>query len=78
MQKKSKKTGDGEENGGPTTVVLMVEMDCEGCSNKVKGSLKGFDGSVVKTCNMPLSIPDLFFSFNSFFAFLRFSQGIIR
>ncbi|RWR79382.1 heavy metal-associated isoprenylated plant protein 3 isoform X1 [Cinnamomum micranthum f. kanehirae] len=42
-KKKSNKKSDGDENG-PITVILTVDMHCEGCSKKVIGSLKGFQG----------------------------------
>ncbi|XXG40567.1 hypothetical protein AAC387_Pa01g1250 [Persea americana] len=46
MGKKKKSNdnkADGDENG-PITVILTVDMHCEGCSKKAIGSLKGFQG----------------------------------
>ncbi|KAM0949671.1 putative heavy metal-associated isoprenylated plant protein/5/6 [Dioscorea sansibarensis] len=45
---KEKKGGDGGKKegggGGPVTVVLKVDMHCEGCAKKVKKSVKNFEG----------------------------------
>ncbi|KAJ0967311.1 hypothetical protein J5N97_024228 [Dioscorea zingiberensis] len=51
--KEKKKEGDGGKKeggggggggGGQVTVVLKVDMHCEGCAKKVKKSVKGFEG----------------------------------
>ncbi|XP_010935709.1 heavy metal-associated isoprenylated plant protein 3 [Elaeis guineensis] len=53
MAKKGKKEGqggggggggEGKKDDGTITVVLKVDMDCEGCVEKVKKSVKGFKG----------------------------------
>lgn len=56
MQKKKKneneKNGEGGGGGGagknkeenPVTVVLKVDMHCEGCANKIIKCVKGFEG----------------------------------
>ncbi|XP_038970862.1 heavy metal-associated isoprenylated plant protein 3 [Phoenix dactylifera] len=49
MGKKGKKEGEGgggegKKDDGTITVVLKVNMHCEGCAEKVKRSVKGFEG----------------------------------
>ncbi|KAL8152854.1 hypothetical protein V2J09_010614 [Rumex salicifolius] len=39
-----KSSGDGGAGAGPTTVVLKVDLHCEGCAQKVKRSLKHIKG----------------------------------
>eukprot|EP00268_Persea_americana_P029360 TRINITY_DN283_c0_g1_i3.p1 TRINITY_DN283_c0_g1~~TRINITY_DN283_c0_g1_i3.p1 ORF type:complete len:288 (+),score=85.99 TRINITY_DN283_c0_g1_i3:410-1273(+) len=39
-----KKGDGGKKEEGPITVVLKVDMHCEGCAKKVKRAVKGFDG----------------------------------
>ncbi|RWR91587.1 heavy metal-associated isoprenylated plant protein 3 isoform X1 [Cinnamomum micranthum f. kanehirae] len=39
-----KKGDGGKKEDGPITVVLKVDMHCEGCAKKVKRAVKGFDG----------------------------------
>ncbi|XP_078446132.1 heavy metal-associated isoprenylated plant protein 3-like [Wolffia australiana] len=51
-----KKKDEGEKNKkeeGPITVVLKVDMHCEGCARKVRHAVKGFGGieSVSTDCN---------------------------
>ncbi|XP_077220596.1 heavy metal-associated isoprenylated plant protein 3-like [Tasmannia lanceolata] len=41
---KKKKEGDKKREEGPITVVLKVDMHCEGCANRVRKSVKGFQG----------------------------------
>lgn len=56
-----KKKGGGGDNGGgkkeamgPTTVVLKVDMHCEGCALKVKKAVKGFPGTNSTITNLSL------------------------
>ncbi|XP_010253988.1 PREDICTED: heavy metal-associated isoprenylated plant protein 3-like [Nelumbo nucifera] len=39
-----KKADGGKKDDGSITVVLKVDMHCEGCAKKVKRSVKGFEG----------------------------------
>ncbi|MQM08615.1 hypothetical protein Taro_041473 [Colocasia esculenta] len=43
-EKKKDKGGEKKKDDGPITVVLKVDMHCEGCARKVKHSVKGFEG----------------------------------
>lgn len=36
--------GEGKKDDGTITVVLKVDMHCDGCAEKVKKSVKGFEG----------------------------------
>uniref|UniRef100_A0A1D1XIT1 HMA domain-containing protein n=1 Tax=Anthurium amnicola TaxID=1678845 RepID=A0A1D1XIT1_9ARAE len=45
QKKKAEGGGDKKKkDDGPITVVLKVDMHCEGCARKVKRSVKGFEG----------------------------------
>ncbi|KZV26180.1 hypothetical protein F511_06347 [Dorcoceras hygrometricum] len=39
-----KAEGGGKKDGGSTTVVLKLDLHCEGCANKVKRSVSHFEG----------------------------------
>ncbi|KAF8395263.1 hypothetical protein HHK36_019205 [Tetracentron sinense] len=39
-----KKDDGGKKDDGPITVVLKLDLHCEGCSQKVKRSVQGFEG----------------------------------
>lgn len=58
VQKKKKndneKNGDGEGGGKkkediPFTIVLKIDMHCEGCANKITKCVKGFEGMMIIT-----------------------------
>lgn len=52
-EKKNKKKEDG-----PITVVLKVDMHCDGCAMKVKKSVRGYEGdrSIAYNCNFDSSL----------------------
>lgn len=42
--------GEAKKGGdGPITVVLKIDIHCEGCALKIKKSVKNFEGSVFQT-----------------------------
>lgn len=43
-QKKEKNDGAKKEEGTPTTVVLNVDMHCDGCASKIIRYVKGYQG----------------------------------
>jgi hypothetical protein len=51
MQKKKSGGGGGGDGAekkkeeGPVTVVLKIDMHCEGCASKIVKTLKGFQGN---------------------------------
>lgn len=48
QKKKSDGGGDGAEKKkeeSPVTVVLKIDMHCEGCASKIVKTLKGFQGN---------------------------------
>lgn len=46
-EKKKDEGGKGKKDDGPITVVLKVDMHCEGCARKVRHAIKGFEGAVI-------------------------------
>lgn len=70
VQKKKKneneKNGDGGGGGGkkkeeiPFTVVLKIDMHCEGCANKITKCVKGFEGMMTMAM-VDFFIPLFFF-----------------
>lgn len=49
LQKNEKKKKEGEKkaDGPPVTVVLKLDLHCEGCANKVKRSIRHFQGIII-------------------------------
>lgn len=48
-EKKKKEGGDAEkkkDEKGPITVVLKVDMHCEGCASKIVKCVRGFEGTL--------------------------------
>ncbi|XP_073008585.1 heavy metal-associated isoprenylated plant protein 3-like [Typha latifolia] len=41
---KKKEGGDGGAKGGPTPIVLKMDLHCEGCAMKIKRAIKGMEG----------------------------------
>lgn len=46
-KKAETKKNEGETKGdGPITVVLKLDLHCEGCALKIKRSVKNFEGTI--------------------------------
>lgn len=61
MQKKKSGGGGGDgaekKEESPVTVVLKIDMHCEGCASKIVKTLKGFQGNTpFPTFNEPLCV----------------------
>ncbi|XP_042474981.1 heavy metal-associated isoprenylated plant protein 3-like [Macadamia integrifolia] len=46
-----KKNDGGKKQDGPPTVVMKVDLHCEGCAKKVKNAVKGFEGVEEVKCD---------------------------
>lgn len=55
-EKKKDKGGEKKKDDGPITVVLKLDMHCEGCARKVKHSVKAFEGTSPSSLVFPLLV----------------------